>query len=580
MRRLILALAATLAGPAVAQAATPVLMSNVYALDLDGANVTMNANGMLSLHPPSAAVIISNTAQQIVPSNNAVCYVGDSITYAALASSSVGVTASGGTGPYTFAFSGLPAGFPTPTNQTPSVLLGGGTFTALPGVYSVTITATDSVAATGSRPYTVTVSNNRTVSVVANGSSSGTLALSDNSIVNLYSQNRGAAFWVPFLTGYRTTAPQTLNFSLPGDTTTSLLTRMAPIVAANCGSYVVMIGTNDLGTSVSQAQTQANISSIWSQLLATGRPVIAQPILPRTLTAASASMNELWSLNRWIKQQAGAIPGLYIVDSTAAYGDPLSTTATPRVGATIDYTYSYDGLHPKGVGAYAAFAPVATFFNQLYTDPGPPNTGNSDLYATANPSGNLLANGMMSFVGGTGTVSGKVTGSTPDGWTAFSADAGCTTCSYTGVASSSTLADGTPAAQIVIAGTAAGGYATQVALAYNITTFGNFSVGDKLQATCRVEVSTGSAHVTAPSLQLSYNAGGVLNTLWAGAPLVSDASPPTAYSGTLSTPLPAPPIQGGLSGNLSLWVNAYITNGTSATVAMTYKVGGCALRKV
>lgn len=61
MRRLVLALsAAIIAGSTVAQAAQPVLLSNLYAIDVDGAGVTVNQNGMLLLRPETAPLSVLN----------------------------------------------------------------------------------------------------------------------------------------------------------------------------------------------------------------------------------------------------------------------------------------------------------------------------------------------------------------------------------------------------------------------------------------------------------------------------------------------------------------------------------------
>jgi len=538
--------------------------------DLSGANVTPYGG--------VAANIASLTATRAVPSNNNICFVGDSITFATEAQNTIGINASGGTAPYTFSLTGLPSGA-TATTSSPNLYFTQGT--AALGTYTVSVTATDSASATGTRNYTLTASTSG-ISLVPAGSSTGSVTVNAPSIIKLQDSNRGPAQVVQFLTARRVVAPQTLQFGHPGDTAANVLSRMTPILAAPCGAYVVMIGTNDLGT-ITTAQLQANISSIWTQLLATGRPVIAQTILPRTLSAGTAR-DQMWAVNRWIREQNGTLPGLYVVDSSAAYGDPLSSTASPRVGATSDYNYSYDNLHPKGIGALAAFGPVATLFNQIYNDRGQSIANNTDVYSSTNTTGNLLANALMSFTGGTGTVSGRVTGTAPDGWLASSVDNGCSTCTFTGTASSSTLSDGTPAAQMVVAGTASGGYQTQIYFSQALTVFTNFSTGDQLQASCRVEMDAGSAHITSPFLSLTYTSGGVAYTLFSGpagslTPLVSDASPSTAYAGTLSTPLPAPALPGGLSGTLSFSIGVFITNGSSATVGGTFRVSACTLRK-
>lgn len=528
---------------------------------------------------PTGAAIVRTLGAQLVPTNNNVCWVGDSITFATLAQNTTTITASGGTGPYTFTTSGFPA---TITTTTSSPLFTIVEFNAVPGTYPVSITATDALSATRTENYTLTISTNYIASLTDLGSGSGALVQTITART-IADQNRGGSFWVPFLTNRTVVSPQTDLFGLSGDTTTGLLTRLAAPEAASCGSAVVMIGTNDLNNSnnPSLATVEGNLTSIWKGLINNQRRnVFAMKILPRTMTGNQNALDMLWSLNWWTRTQNGSTAGLFIEDSSLYYGNPLSTVATPCAGATTDYRCSYDGLHPA-YGAYFAFAPIAAMFNQLYTPLGSYVSSASDLYSTQNVTGNLMPNGMMSFTGGTGAVSGRVVGTAPDGWTGESADSGCSPCSFTGTASSATLSDGTPAAQMVVAGTAGGGYATQVFYNYSTTTLSNLSIGDKLQASCRVEMSAGSAHVTTPYLLLTYNSGGVTYNLNDGAPVVSDASPSVAYSGTLATPTPAPALTNIPSGTLQILIGVFITNPTGTqTINASFKVGACALRKI
>lgn len=632
-RTLSIALAACLATAQAFAAATLPPLS-------DATRLTATPSGGVSA--PLSALL----ASQRVPTNNQVCFVGDSIAFATVGQNALGIQASGGTAPYTFSVTGLPTGM-TITTSSPTLWFVQGT--AALGTSTVTVTATDSTAATGSQSYAVTASVSG-LTITPSGAGTGTLALGNATQIHMGDSNRGPSQVVAFLTNRRVIAPQSMLFGHPGDTTAAVLARMAPIVSAGCGSYVVMIGTNDLGA-VSTTALETNILSIWQQLLATGRPVVAETILPRTLSAGS-TRDELWAVNRWIRKQAGTLPGLYVVDGAVAYGDPASGTATPRVGATGDGTYSYDGLHPKGIGALAAFAPVASLFNQLYPDPGYDVASFTDLYSATNTSGSLIYNPTMAttnaaFTGsiagnvltvtaissgslavgeqiqgagvpantiitgyGTGggstgtyalsttatvaseslttggTVSGRVTGTAPDAWTANTVDNGCNPCTYTVTSAASTLADGTtPADLLTISGTAGGGFATEIYLSQALTSFGNFALGDKIQATCRVEMGAGSAHITSPFLSLTYSAGSNSYVLSSGPigslnPSVSDGSPATAYSGTIATPLPAPAIPGGLFGTLSVSVGVYLTNSGSQTIAGSLKIGACSLRKV
>ena len=121
---------------------------------------------------------------------------------------------------------------------------------------------------------------------------------------------------MPFLTGQQLDSAPESNFGKAGDTTTGVLARISDAVSAACGAYVVMIGVNDLNETgmLLLATIQANLLAIWNALLATGCPVVACPILPRTLPTPSndGSRAMLWAVNRWIRSKMGTIPGLYV----------------------------------------------------------------------------------------------------------------------------------------------------------------------------------------------------------------------------------------------------------------------------
>jgi hypothetical protein len=582
--------AAIAAAAATANAALPTaaLPAALAAPTCIGCTTPGPLNGLVTPLGGIAAPLSGMLSTMRVPANNNVCFLGDSITIAANQMNVTGVTASGGTAPYTFSVTGLPSTIPTATS-TPTLFFETGSSTPSSGLATtaVSITATDNVGATGSRTYTLAIApQSFQQTLVATGASTGALSL-DTSIIRTNVSNRGAQFWVPFLTDNRAISPPSLNFGQSGDTTTGLLARIGAPVAANCGSYHVMIGVNDLNntqTNPSIATVEANLTSIYTALLTTGRPVVLSTILPRNLTSNPLAVDMLWQVNQWIRSRAGTIAGLYVVDPALFYGDPQSLTATPVTGPTSIYNYSYDGLHPMAIGAFHAFTPVANLFGKLY-----PNTryrlaSASDVFSVTNPIGNLLSNGMMTFAGVTGTVGGKVSGVAPDGWSAFNADASCPICTYTAVSSPSTLSDGvTPAAKLTIAGTAQGGFATVVAYQYALDNLTNYAVGDVLRLSCRVEVAGGSQHVTPPYLQLSYLVGGVRYTMGAGLtgainPAVSDASPREAYAGTIATP-DSIPLPGTISSG-TVQVGLYLTNGAALAVAGSLKVGACKLAKV
>ena len=599
------------------------------------------------------------------------CLVGDSITVASQGPNQYVFTASGGTGPYTITVSGLPTGI-NYASSSPAVTFTNVGYVA--GTYPITVSITDSASHTGTYNYNLVapIWMDFTFTPVSN---SGTLTLAQTAY-NYEMSDRGPAFWINFLSGGAIKIPRPNIFAKGGDTTSSVLARMSQIVAAapQCGSYAVMIGTNDLSTTLSTIESNiwnpaAPSSSIVGQLLATGRPVYLQLVLPRSLSSG-AGRYQLFALDRWMKSLSGTVPGLRIVDGATAYGDPLAPDGAPRsynrqiAGqyGTPPYTYSasglpscvsintstgvltasgcstpstqtvtfgvtdtashsgsqpwtmtinpsqpypismaasgsttgtlgivqyldfsYDYLHPKTAGAYAAFKPLTDALMAAVPAFNAGAWNLNDAYdATNNPNGNLIANGgQMVFSAGTGTSSGRASGVVPDGWSAFSGDGGCSLCTYTGTLSAGTLADGTPASVITMGGTALGGYDTILGLQYLVTGLPSWSTGDSLIASCRIEVS-GAQHISNPLLSVYYTAGGVY-TLEQSGPVngpnyqVSDIAPPANYSGWLSTPLPAPAFKGSMSGIIQLLVGVPIWNVNSGAIGGVVKVGACSI---
>ena len=597
------------------------------------------------------------------------CLVGDSITIASNVYDDYIFSAAGGNGTYSLTVTGLPSGITATTSST-GVTFSPGIFT--PGTYAITVSITDTASHSGSVSYNLTGTTSLGLTFVQTASS-GTLTLSQTALY-WEESDRGPLFWINFLSGGSIQIPKTNNFGHAGDQTADVLARMGPILSAapHCGFYTLMIGTNDVASGKTFSYIEANIwnpiapkTSIVGQLLATGRPVYLQTILPRSLNIAY--QKQLFAVNNWIRSLAGTVPNLRVANGSQAYGDPFapdgsprtytrtfyalygngtytwsssglpgcltlnsttgiltssctsasSTTVTISVSDTASHTgsqtwtiivnpnmsqpismsalgtlsgtifigqswnYSYDGLHPETAGGFAAFTPLANAITTTVPTAQPYSSSYLEAYdQTANPNGNLLPyGGQMQFNLGTGTVSGRVSGIAPDGWSITSADNLCSPCTYTGVGSAGTLADGTPAAVITMGGTASGGFSTTVGLAYLGTGVPPFAAGDSIRASCRVEVS-GAIHISNPWMTLVTTAGGIQYNQQSGpvgglVPNVSDVAPQASYAGWLATPLPAPVFTGTMTGTNQLGIYIPVSNGPSGSVAGVIKIGGC-----
>lgn len=123
-----------------------------------------------------------------------------------------------------------------------------------------------------------------------------------------------------------------------GATTTSLVSDQLPLrtrmydVARTVNASSVMIGINDIILAVPLATIQANITTMVSDLQATGYVVVLQTVLPDLNTAWADRI----SLNNWII--ANSIGADYVVDYTSSLLE------------TDDSLYEVDKLHPNPAG--------------------------------------------------------------------------------------------------------------------------------------------------------------------------------------------------------------------------------------
>jgi len=526
----------------------------------------------------------SNTLP-LLTTNNRLCFLGDSLTAATVTGDLITGKVTGGTSPYTLGTeTGVPSGA---TVGISGANLYFSSFTAAPGTYNMTIQVNDSASNSGTFSVTAVVSNNYTVTSLTGGGTSGVLTYTVPSIYVYTWNDYGPAFWVQSLTNNAIYSDRTLQFGLPGDTSTGLLNRLSIPLSANCGGYQVLIGTNDLGSRTA-SQIEANITSIINQLLATGKPVILGVIYTRNLTTQS-TLDELWTVDRWINSLRGTRQGLYIYDPNSYYGNPSVTTGYPISAAT------YDGLHNNGYGGqllyYYGELPL---LNSIFpNDAGYQNTGTSasDLYDSTNTSGSLDSNPLLT--GTTGTDGGNATGTFPTSWSGTLFDGyGCTSCTMSVAGSQGTFSDGTPAQVLTVSGSGSTDYEATTFLAQNITSYSNFSASDKLQLSCRFQISSGSQNIDYPYIQLQYIVNGVTINQTAGEESSSNGN--TIINGgntggnnglaipeeTLSTPYPQNTL-GGVPTFMQIQAGVALADPSSnSTFSGTVKIGFCSLRKV
>ena len=390
---------------------------------------------------------------------------------------------------------------------------------------------------------------------------------------------RGMQFWVPFLLKKRARSRPDLNFGVNGDTSAALLDRIGAVCASDAQIVVVQIGTNDIGA-LTLAQSKANIDAIVSSLLAAGKHVILLPPLARSL-ATAAYRGHLFGMIRYVEEKRfSGTRNLVVISTAAAYIDPLSATGAPKSGL------SYDGLHPVARGDYYTSLDVVAYLDKLLPPAAAAFFSVADSFSAGNPTGNLLANGILDGTSGTfgGLDGGASSGVIATGlqWTYSDNGGDLAGLTTTGTKITHPV-DGRPGQRIRIAGTYTGAASATLntstvgILQQNFASFTNFQIGDVIRA--RVEVTKNLAaspeQMTGLELQLNCTQAGQVSRRAEGSSY-GDLLPEEAFSGVMETPtitLTAAP-------TTFVWsVRAYLRSG-SRTIDSSFDIYGAKLEKV
>ncbi len=314
-----------------------------------------------------------------------------------------------------------------------------------------------------------------------------------NDATHTRNSNRGQSFWTSFLTRQKIDNNQAYNFGVNGDTSTGVLGRMGPILAAQAGIYYLCIGCNDVYGSFAYATTQANILNIVTQLLANDPApiVILSTIVPIYMTGSM--LLQVWRINKWIKSLTGLFDGLYVVDPGWRYVNPQSTTSVPNT-----HMAQGDNIHPSAMGAYALSIPVINFLNNILPDTGEECACVTDVYdATYNPTGNLLPSGVSPFTGTSGTVGGTgLSGTCVNNMYAETYSASGTAFNSAAIVGSTvTDSDGKVWQEFSLGGTLADDSGSVLYLQLTMYSFTNFSIGDRVYSTVDIQIDPGTTGI-------------------------------------------------------------------------------------
>ncbi len=395
----------------------------------------------------------------------------------------------------------------------------------------------------------------------------------DNDANNLRNSNRGMTHWLPLLTRQAFRSPQSLNFGVSGQTSGQIAARVGDVIESGAGSCVVLAGTNDLGVN-SAAVTKANLAIIYQALAEANILIIALPILPRTVSG-TANYGFINTVNQWIREQGKNYPNFRFIDPWQ-FSDPYSLTMTPPTG------YTYDGLHPMAVGMRYIAENVADYLNTLIPAPARQVTTITDhFWAGANPGGFMNANPMMSGTGG--TAGAGVTGQVANDWTIAVTAGGGSVGSLTVAASKGEgTTAGMVAQDIVIGGTATGGYQTVVAIDdFGLQYDAQMKAGDKIEFIVDLEVVGGTIGISGIAAFFAAQQNGTWKYAWDGSAAVSDDYTVDAFKGVMRTPALTLThdvnVGGGEASRCGIWI--YLKN-TGTTRSAHVRIISAAVRKV
>lgn len=339
--------------------------------------------------------------------------------------------------------------------------------------------------------------------------------------------NTGYMTWANVFLKKRLWFPYANNFGYSGETTETIKTHVSDVIAVAPDYCVVLIGINDIAAADPFATITANLQEIYDGLLNAGITPVAMTIWPEDYASITADERKVkYRVNTWIRETCLRDRRILLCDPFPLLVDSASATGAAVTG------YLADTLHPAAKGAFwAGWALYKTLDPILPTTPTICTT-QADLYdATYNPTGNLLANGILDGTAGTETGAG-VSGDTATSWTLYrtgTSGGGTSTC--VGSKTTVTLDNGqTIPAQTITVNCATSGNDERFMLYQYVTT--NYLPGEQVWAEIDVDVTSSinlkylkfqivdydglAITLTVPDLRNPTDAGYLPDGTWSG----------------------------------------------------------------
>jgi len=403
-------------------------------------------------------------------------------------------------------------------------------------------------------------------SITINGIANGKILGHDETVNAVRNVTRGMLFWLPFLTHQRFKSRQDLVFAASGDTSEKIHLHINKVIEAGVGTCVIMAGTNDFGR-ISYESTISSLDKIYSILSQENILIIAYPIIPRS-TYSAPEYGFICRVNNWIRTGCSRYAGFRFMD-TSEFGDPYDVTYSPK------RDYSWDGLHPTGIGMRVLAQPAADFLNTLLPRPEPLTRSNIDHFQEFNPSGYVNSNPQMGGAGG--FLGPGVSGVVADDYSlTIQAEGGIV--NDLRVAASKSVNDRNRATQrIKISGTGTGGYATRISLTQDGFGRSEFRPGDTIEALAELSTAGDISEIAGVALMISTTQDEQVYYVYDGYPIISDLWSQNSVAGVLKTP--AMMIKSETMYN-AVALMVYLRNSTSKKRSLSIDIEGIVVRKI
>jgi lysophospholipase L1-like esterase len=338
---------------------------------------------------------------------------------------------------------------------------------------------------------------------------SRTLQAFDDSTGRFYFETRGAVAWALPNCGHRFRVATAVQYGVGGNTSTQLLARWDDVLADPAGTIVLLISTNDRGSSFTLQQSIDNVTAMLEQAYTAGKVVILGNETQRFGASVLAGQNltNHNDFHDWLDEAPNRWRNVYGWDTWSAVAAETDTS---------------DGLHQNTIGAKKMGEALATVMSSIL-----PATDYSRPYVVGESHAQPALNANPGLTGTGGSKGTGVTGNLADNWTVTAS-----TGSLAIACSKETDGDGVTWQVLAITGTSPSGSPSLIMRpSSNLT----LVEGDSYDVRARVKLDAGSSNILSVTTEARID-GVVTQSRALDGYQAPDAAPAEGFDLLLCTP--------------------------------------------